>query len=86
MIILLLLYQDLLNTGAMFCNEQKKKTNSPITDFLSLPKAQMQQRLPGTVNFVKLHRELKYLGRMPRAFARLEYYNIIVCACVDGWE
>ena len=51
--------------------------NLPMTDFLSLPKAQMQQRLPGTVNFVKLHRELKYLGRIPRALARLYIHCLL---------
>ena len=55
----------------------------PTTDFLSLPNAQMQQRLPGTVNFVKLHRELKYLGRIPRAFARLQKCIISLCVCVQ---
>ena len=45
---------------------------SPMTDFLSLPKAQIQCNPSGTWNFVKLHLELKYFGRIPLAFAKLQ--------------
>ena len=50
---------------------------SPTTDFLSLPKAQMQSMLLGTWNLVKLHRELKYFGNIPRAFATLQTHTCI---------
>ena len=40
-------------------------------DFLSLPKAHMHGCPSGTLNFAKLHLELKYLGNKPPAFAIL---------------
>ena len=59
-------------------------THSPITVLSSDPNAQMQWRLPGTWNLVKLQIELKYLGRTPFTITRLCKQNVNISTSHDA--